>query len=254
MDVTDMVDYNLALNHPHRTAAFFHLDRNDPTVGFACDATTVSGHTYPPRLTASGPGLTDPGDGELYQRLALASHLAEYLRHQLEAAKGFTSTVGISTNKLIAKLVGNLNKPNGQTTLIPPYTASRPGSEGSPTRFIDEHEIGKIPGIGFKSAQKLREHVLGRPVELDAGLVYGGTKERVLVKDVRQHPGTSGEFLEQLLGGPGAPRGIGRRIWDLIHGVDDSEVSKAKNVPQQISIVSRLAADAADGSGAEPLR
>jgi len=172
----------------------------------------------------------------LHLRLRLASHLAEYLRNRLETENGYTATVGISTNKLLAKLVGNLHKPNGQTTLLPPYTSADETVDDNVTSFIDDHEIGKIPGIGFKIAQKLRAHVLQRPADFDAGLVYGGTREKVLVRDVRRYPGMGAETLERLLGGPGAPHGIGARIWELINGCDSTEVGQAREVPTQISI------------------
>lgn len=127
-----------------------------------------------------------------------------------------------------------MHKPNGQTTLLPPY-ASEDGSDHV-TSFIDGHEVGKVPGIGFKSAQKIRAHILQRPAQFDDGLVYGGTKENVLVGDVRRHSGVGSEVLEQILGGPGTPHGIGAKIWGLLNGCDDSEVGQARDAPKQISI------------------
>ncbi len=244
MDVTDLIDYNAdLLNHNHLTASFFHLDRNDPTVGFAFDASKGFGHTYPtsPILDGITPAISfnsscsDPDD--LLLRLRLGSYLAQHLRHQLEEQKGYTCTVGISTNKLISKLVGNLNKPKGQTTLIPPYHSVPGVAESNVTMFIDEHDIGKVPGIGFKIAQKIRNHVLERPAAFSAGLVYGGTKENVKVRDARRCDGMGPELLGRILAGPGVPRDLGDRVWGLINGVDDTEVAKAKEVPQQISIV-----------------
>ncbi|KAI4944851.1 hypothetical protein J4E91_008539 [Alternaria rosae] len=153
------------------------------------------------------------------------------------AEKGYTATVGISTNKLLAKLVGNIYKPNAQTTLVPPYTSTEDdGSVDNVTAFIDDHEVGKIPGIGFKIAQKLRTHLLQRPAEFDAGLVYGGTKETVLVRNVRTHPGIGPETLERILGGPGVPHGTGTKVWGLLNGCDDTEVGQAREIPRQISI------------------
>lgn len=143
--------------------------------------------------------------------------------------------MGVSTNKLLSKLVGNLHKPNNQTTLLPPYT-SHDDEHDNVTPFVDSHEVGRIPGIGFKLAQKLRAYVLQRPPKFDDGLVYGGTKESVLVGDVRGHPGMSPETLEQILGGPGTPHGIGARVWDLLNGCDVTEVGKAREVPKQISL------------------
>lgn len=239
-----MIDYNLEmLNHNTLQSSFFYLARLDPTIGFTYDCSSISGHTVPGLPDAFLSDYTNAGtslknaDNTLCLRLLLGSHLAQYLRHQLEEHQGYTATVGISTNKLISKLVGNVNKPKSQTTLIPPYTPLDTG-ESNVTRFLDSHDIGRIPGIGFKSAQKIRDFVLGRPAAFDAGLVYGGTKENVTVKDVRLFPSMGDDQLEELLGGPGAPQGIGVKVWGLINGVDPTEVSKAREVPQQISIVS----------------
>ncbi|KAI6900491.1 DNA/RNA polymerase [Hortaea werneckii] len=232
MDVTDMVDYNMEiLNKFSLEQSFFQMSREDPTVGFPFDASCVAGHTYPKQYEPD----TDLTLDDLRLRMHLGSHLAMYMRHQLELHKGYTSTVGIATSKLLSKLVGNLNKPKGQTVLMPPLTASEDGTSNSQT-FMDGHEIGKVPGVGFKLAQKLREFVLQRPADFEAGLIYGGTRESVKVFVVRGHPEINPESLEKLLGGPGPPHGIGYKIWCLLHGVDDTEVGQAKAVPSQISI------------------
>ncbi len=238
MDVTDLVDFNQSLLNPNDLShSFFQLKRDDPTIGFSFDATKIAGHGFPDGFdaAASYKPSQDPRD-DLMQRLILGSHLAQHLRLSLEEQKGYTSTVGISTNKLCAKLVGNLNKPKGQTTLLPPYNSDQEGIESNVTAFIDSHDIGKIPGIGFKMSQKIRNHVLSRPAEYDTGLIYGGTKESVTVQDVRIFDGMGPELLESILGGPGAERGLGGKAWGLINGVDDTEVQRAKKVPSQISI------------------
>jgi DNA polymerase iota len=229
MDVTDMVEYNLSnLNRHSLEQSFFQTSKDDPTQGFAFDATQVVGNTCPKDQQAKDPADMD----ELSLRLTLGSHLARHMRYQLEQQKGYTATVGIATSKLLCKLVGNVNKPKAQTTLVPPLE----GEESNVQTFMDAHEIGKVPGIGFKLAQKLREFILQRPANFDAGLVYGGTKEQVTVADVRRHPAVNAEMLEKLLAGPGSPHGIGYKVWCLLHGVDDTEVGLAKAVPSQISI------------------
>lgn len=242
IDVTDLVDYNIELlNRNALYRSFFHLDQNDPTAGFSYDASGVVGHTFPnislsqeqSPCSASSPSSTDPND--LLLRLRVGSHLAQHLRHQLEEQKGYTCTVGISTNKLVSKLVGNVNKPKGQTTLIPPYDANN-GGESNINRFIDGHDIGKVPGIGFKMAQKIRAHILGCPAEYDAGLVYGRTEEDIKVGDIRTFDAMGPETLRKILNGPGVPKDLADKVWGLLNGVDDSEVAKAKEVPRQISI------------------
>lgn len=232
LDVTDMIDYNVALlNENDLEHAFFCLDKDDPTVGFTFDARQCFGPTYTKVKDAL---YLSKIDLTVQTRLVLGSHLARHLRHKLAEQKGYTATVGIATNKVLSKLVGNVNKPRNQTTLIPPLY-DRDGEDGSIHTFMDSHDIGKVPGIGFKLAQRIRGFVLDRAAAFSEDLVYGGTKENVTVRDVRLHPKMSAEQLEEILGGPGAQRGIGGKIWDLINGYDDSEVSKAKRVPSSLS-------------------
>jgi DNA polymerase iota len=242
MDVTDIVDYNLALLNPNDlTHSFFQLKQDDPTIGFEFNASCISGYAQPPPSAS----VISHTDDLLTTRLILGSHFAQRLRLSLEEEQGYTSTVGISTNKLLSKLVGNLNKPRAQTILMPPYTTeeglgpdgdSENSNESNVIAFIDGHDIGKIPGIGFKMAHRLRNHVLSRPAEFDDGLIWGETKESVTVRDVRLFPGIGPQVLENILGGPGMERGVGGKVWGLINGVDDTEVQQMRKVPSQISI------------------
>lgn len=223
-----MIEYNISLLNQHdMQQSFFVLQTDDPTQGFAFDATCYAGATYPDG--------TSTDDEVLSLKLKLGSHLAYHLRNELERTKGYTSTVGISTSKLLSKLVGNMHKPKDQTTLVPPYIC-RDGQVSNVETFLDDYEIGKIPGIGSKLAQKIRRHILQHEPDFEKGLVYGETKERVTVKDVRLATGMGPETLEKVLAGPGSPNGIGSKIWALLHGIDDTEVSFAKAVPSQISI------------------
>lgn len=232
LDVTDMVDYNVEiLNKNDLKHSFFQVSREDPTAGFSFDAGVVAGHTSPKDYDFPPGEVVD----EATLRLRLGSHLAMYMRHELEQHKGYTATVGVATNKLLSKLVGNLHKPKDQTTLMP--ASNEVHEHGSNAMaFLADHEIGKVPGIGFKLAQKLREFILKRPADFDHGLVYGGTKEQATVQMIRDCPDVNPEMLERLLAGPGSQHGIGYKVWCLLHAVDDSEVSQMRTVPRQISI------------------
>lgn len=232
LDVTSMIEYNLdLLNHNSLSQSFFCLSQTDPLQGFAYDATKVAGHTYPKAVDVRQL-LSSEQHRQLTLRLILGSHLAMHIRLSMEEKTGYTSTVGIGTSKLISKLIGNVNKPKGQTTLLPPYDTE----SSNIYAFLDAHDIGKIPYIGFKLAQKLRERVLGRSADFAAGLVYGGTREHVDVGQVRLLPDLSAEMLEKLFAGPGMTHGIGLRVYQLVNGVDNTEVADARNVPRQISI------------------
>ncbi|CAG7937365.1 unnamed protein product [Penicillium olsonii] len=222
LDVTEMIDYNVEMLNPNDLAhSFFHLDRQDPTEGFIYDASHFCGSTFPVTEVA----LATPDLSSLGMRLLVASHLQGHIRSKLEHQIGFTATGGISTSKLLAKLVGSVHKPNGQTTLLPPYE-STPEEDSNVLKFLDEHEIRKIPGIGSRMAQKLKTHLTGKE----------DSDEKVTVRDVRLFPGMGPASLEKILGGPGSAKGIGSKMWNVLHGVDTSEILEGRDLPTQISI------------------
>ncbi|GLA04713.1 hypothetical protein AnigIFM60653_004772 [Aspergillus niger] len=246
LDVTEMINYNVdLLNRYDLEHSFFHLDRHEPTVGFTYDATRLCGSTYPANantIAAAAPSTTATADEDtsawLYTRLLVASHLAGYLRGQLEQQKGYTATVGISTSKLLAKLAGSTHKPNNQTTLLPPYTTPTLAAPSNVLDFLDAHEIRKIPGIGSKLTRKLSYYLADGGAHSAPAVTTDDTADsnKVTVRDIRLLPGMGPSLLSRILGGPGAPRDIGVRVWGLLHGVDNTEVVQAGDLPTQISI------------------
>lgn len=214
------MDYNiLCLNRATLSSSFFHLSKSDPENGFLCDLTRFAGC-----VEGGSPDSVDP-DSSLCLRLLLGSHLAYYLRSKLEHDHGYTSTCGIATNKLLAKLAGGKNKPRNQTTLLSL-------TDDAVTTFVDSHSLRQMPWIGFKAGKLLHAKLLPDlplqdPMSMDCKLTAG---------DVRTHPEINPASLETLLGGPGAEKGAGERVWGLLHGVDDTEVKPASDIPTQISI------------------
>ncbi|RKF59670.1 DNA polymerase iota [Golovinomyces cichoracearum] len=241
LDVTDIIEFNKDCLNPHELEnSFFHLDRQDPTVGFSFNALTVAGHSFPelPRNLISSSSAR-ASEESLLQRLILGSHLAQHIRFRLENETGYTSTVGISTNKLLSKLVGNLNKPKAQTTLLPPYNVPQStdiSCQSNVIKFIDSHDIDLVTGIGFKTSQRIQNYILSRLPESDTGLVEEEAEKKLSVRDVRLFPGMCSRVLENILGGSGAIRGVGSKFWGLINGVDNSIVQQARNFPTQISL------------------
>ncbi|KAL7624373.1 hypothetical protein AAE478_005937 [Parahypoxylon ruwenzoriense] len=231
LDVTDVVAYNQELlNRNALRDSFFHLSRQDPENGFSFDGGRFFGCVQPPidpRNDAS-----DLLDNPLCVRLMLASHLAGHLRHKLEENFGYTSSGGISTNKVLAKLVGSANKPKNQTTLL----SLR---EDDVQNFIDGHKLRQIPGIGSRIAQLIQDHVLSAANNPDSAADPGDQtpiRNEITTREVRQHPSMSPELLSQILDCPGLERSSGDKIWALLHGVDVSEVKAASDIPTQISI------------------
>ncbi|KAK7921026.1 hypothetical protein PG985_009048 [Apiospora marii] len=225
LDVTDIVDYNAPLLNPNALAhSFFQLSEQDPEKGFGFDASACFGCTIP--AERPGDDGATPGNSS-YARLLLASHLAGYLRHKLEEDFGYTSTCGVSTNKVLAKLAGTKNKPKNQTTLLNLH-------DGDALAFMDGWPIRKIPGMGSKTSQLVESHVLQRPTEAVPHDHEHAAK--ITTREVLAHPGMSPGLLEKILGGPGVERGIGDRVWNMLHGVDNAEVKEASDIPTQISI------------------
>ncbi|KAK2066439.1 hypothetical protein P8C59_000262 [Phyllachora maydis] len=226
-DATDLVAWNAELLNRNTLArSFFCLSRDDPEKGFVYDATAFAGFVHGLGNPGTS-GLENPGtsglENPLYVRLLLASHLARYLRLQIEE-QGFTSACGIATNKTLAKLAGSRNKPRNQTTLLSLHDAAV-------MSFMDEYTLRQVPGFGPRITRILEDLVTGRPTAEE-----NITDCPVTVRQLRNHPDASAALMEKLLGGHGLERGIGAKLFRLLHGVDDAEVRAASDVPTQISI------------------
>ncbi|CAL1544015.1 unnamed protein product, partial [Lymnaea stagnalis] len=81
-------------------------------------------------------------------RLQIASQIAADIREALRKELGITSCAGIAHNKLLAKLVGAVHKPNQQTSLLPHMAVGLISSLLS---------VGKIPGIGLTTGNMLKQ-------------------------------------------------------------------------------------------------
>ena len=72
----------------------------------------------------------------------------------MSAETGLTISVGVASSKSVAKIASDMNKPDG-LKVVPP------GSERS---FLAPLDVGKLSGIGFKTAARLAEeevHTIG---------------------------------------------------------------------------------------------
>ncbi|MEE8479450.1 MAG: DNA polymerase IV, partial [Candidatus Neomarinimicrobiota bacterium] len=74
-----------------------------------------------------------------------AVNIAKVLQNKLSVNIGLSSSLGVATNKMVAKIASDYNKPNGLTVVLP-------GEEKS---FLAPLRPQKISGIGPKMAEKL---------------------------------------------------------------------------------------------------
>ncbi|KAL1891460.1 hypothetical protein Cpir12675_004937 [Ceratocystis pirilliformis] len=240
-NVTDIVDYNIScLIRDNLANSVFHLSRQNPKHGFACDLTSFSGFVAGLPIeealshALSSPDFSpNPSSVPPYTlaplRLLLGSHLAAYLRQKLEYECGFTSACGIATNKLLSKVAGAKHKPRNQATVAV-------WSEEADVDFMDSHTLRQIPAIGSRLANALYALVYPRTKNPGSPALSYSYGKSLAASDVREFPGISPSLLEKTLAGPGAERGIGERAWGLLHGVDNTPVKDGGDLPTQISI------------------
>ena len=120
-----------------------------------------------------------------------------------------SSTVGISTNKLVSKIASDYKKPDGLTVVEPENVES----------FLDPLPIRSIPGIGKKSEDKLVE---------------------IGLETISQLRSTDVFTLNGLFG-----RKVGTYIYNAARGIDDEPVSPRQD-PVQYSRIITLKQDSKD--------
>ncbi len=76
-----------------------------------------------------------------------ATLIAQEIRKQIFERTGLTASAGVASNKLIAKLASDVNKPNGICTVAPNQIGS----------FIEKMPIERIWGIGKVTAGRMHE-------------------------------------------------------------------------------------------------
>lgn len=72
---------------------------------------------------------------------------AERMRDEIRSTVGINASIGIASNKLLAKVASDYAKPSGMLWVVP----------GMERRFLSPLPVGRIPGIGPKSAEELRK-------------------------------------------------------------------------------------------------
>lgn len=138
-----------------------------------------------------------------------AAHLAQQLKNSLRSSIKLSSTIGVSSNKLVSKIASDYKKPDGLTIVEPENIES----------FLDPLPIRSIPGIGKKSEEKLME------IGLDT---------------ISQLRGVDVFTLNELFG-----RKVGTYIYNASRGIDDEPVSP-RHDPIQYSRIITLKQDSKD--------
>jgi DNA polymerase-4 len=132
--------------------------------------------------------------------------IARKIKERIRAETDLVASVGVAPNKFLAKLAGDLGKPDGLTVLPAAQVAD----------FLAPLPVGRLWGVGAKAEKRL--HALGvRTVGQLAAL-----PEDVL----------AGHFGES-----------GRHLWELAHGCDDRAVvpdREAKSISSETTFAHDL--------------
>jgi DNA polymerase IV (DinB-like DNA polymerase) len=130
-----------------------------------------------------------------------AEKIGEKLKREIFEKEKLTCTVGIGPNKTVAKLAAEKAKPNGLKVVRPEEVE----------KFLDPLDVDDLPGIGPKTAEKLRAVGVNKIFELKK---------------------LSKEELKEMFGK------VGERIWERARGIDEEPVSPEeviKSIGRQIT-------------------
>uniref|UniRef100_G1KJL3 DNA polymerase eta n=1 Tax=Anolis carolinensis TaxID=28377 RepID=G1KJL3_ANOCA len=131
-------------------------------------------------------------------QLTVGAVIMEEMRAAVESATGFRCSVGISHNKVLAKLACGLNKPNRQTLV----------SQGSVPQLFSKMPIGNIRNLGGK---------LGASVTELLGVEYVGQLIQFSELQLQMHFGDK----------------TGSWLYDLCRGIEHEPV-KPRQLPKSI--------------------
>ena len=134
---------------------------------------------------------------------------AEKIRNEIREALGLNASIGIASNKLLAKIASAYCKPNGMLWIAP----------GMEQRFLAPLPIQRVPGIGPKGGAELR---------------------RMGIKSVGDLARLPLELLEEAYGKWGVS------LYSKARGISDSPVIGEVEDPRSISRETTLETDSAD--------
>ncbi len=136
--------------------------------------------------------------------------LAKTLQDRIEAELGLSASLGVATNKLVAKIASDFRKPHG-ITVVPP---------GEEAAFLAPLPMRRLWGVGEVTARELGK----------LGIETIGDLARLAAADLRARFGAHGEGL-----------------WRAARGMDDSPVTPEHEV-KSVSREETFAQDSTDAT------
>ena len=110
-----------------------------------------------------------------------ATLIAREIREKIKIKTGLNASAGISTNKFVAKIASDVNKPNGQKTVNPEEVEE----------FLEKLQIRKFYGVGKVTAEKMYQ----------LGIFKGFDLKQKSEAFLTEHFGKSGSFYFNVVRG-----------------------------------------------------
>ena len=146
-------------------------------------------------------------------RLAVGAKIASRVRGAIKTRCKFSSSAGIATNKLLAKVGSALNKPN-QQTMIHPSTVPR---------LMQSLPLRKLGGLGGKLGSELEALIL----TATATAATAATAEALTVGDILRVP------VDAIMARLGPERGSW--VLQLARGLDNSPVVEKERTKSMLA-------------------
>ena len=124
---------------------------------------------------------------------AEAQALAKELKHEILLKEGLTCSIGISYNKLVAKIASDMQKPDGLTTV----------EEEDAEKFLDPLPVRKLLWVGKKTGEAL---------------------ENMGIKTIGDLARSDASALVEAFGV------MGNQLYLMAHGIDRSEVEERSEI------------------------
>ncbi|MCH8553650.1 MAG: DNA polymerase IV [Schleiferiaceae bacterium] len=112
---------------------------------------------------------------------ATASKIAKVIRQEIFETTGLTASAGISINKFLAKVASDINKPNGQKTILPENVIP----------FLEALPVRKFFGVGQVTANTMHE----------LGIFTGADLKKWALQDLIRNFGKSGKLYFDIVRG-----------------------------------------------------
>jgi len=113
--------------------------------------------------------------------ISSASRIAREIREKIYEETGLRASAGISINKFTAKIASDINKPNGQKTIMPEEVVP----------FLEKLNIEKFFGVGKVTAQKMNQ----------LGIFNGAHLKAQSLDFLNRNFGNSGSHFYQIVRG-----------------------------------------------------